>query len=422
MQNGGHCHPYAYGPNPAIAKFELETHNFLKHFVREHNIPCDWTSFTGVHAYLTEDTFAAATAAVENLEQRHPDLAAKVDLVTPSGSKKSGETLESLRVPTAKGAVVQLNAASLWPYKLVAWVLEQLLDRFPAPGFNLQTNTPVTGLRRQEQSSSSGSNPSGGGWVLTTPRGRITASTVLLCTNAYTSRLLPGFSDLIVPTRGQAAALIPPKTAATGGADEDLPVKLDHSYVFVGNYPEPVSVRDEYLAQRPLPGGELIFGGGRNYAWGHGIGEWRDDVIEQPVSKWLRGQLSPPLNLQPVGAEEPGYNLFLDPTFQWTGIMGYSRDGHPWVGAVPESLGGSGASGGLWVCGGYSGHGMPVTVLSARAVVEMMGGGSGDVPGAAPLPEEFRLTEERVRQARGRFEEVAKAHAGSFSMLFPRSL
>ena len=35
---------------------------------------------------------------------------------------------------------------------------------------------------------------------------------------------------------------------------------------------------------------------------------------------------------------------------EWTGIMGYSRDEDPWAGGVP-------GRDGVWVCGGYTGHG-----------------------------------------------------------------
>ncbi len=183
-----------------------------------------------------------------------------------------------------------------------------------------------------------------GTWLVRSPRGTVTAKTVLLCTNGYTSRLLPAFSDLIVPVRGQVAALIPQHKAS--GVD---PAQLEHSYVFLGNLPgEEVSTRDEYLTQRPLPNGELIFGGGRNSAKGLAVGVWRDDEVEEPVATWLKTHLSPPLDLRPGTGGKRGdaqAQETLDASFEWTGIMGYSRDSHAWVGAVPESLGGGGKEG-----------------------------------------------------------------------------
>ena len=83
--------------------------------------------------------------------------------------------------------------------------------------------------------------------------------------------------------------------------------------------------------------------------------------------------------------------------------MGYSRDRHAWVGAVPERLGGGGAEGGLWICAGYTGHGMPVAALSAREVVRQMVGGDevAAVKGEGRLPREFAVSEDRVVEARG---------------------
>lgn len=381
-QNGGHCQPFIYTADPVVAAFELETYHFLKNLVEENNIPCDWASFPGVHAALTQDVFDLAATAVKSLKSQHPGLGAQVDIADK-------DTLASLRVPAVKGAIVQKHAASLWPYKMVAWVIEELLATFPAPSFNLQTNTPVTDLKQRSD---------GGGWTLTTTRGRITAKTVLLCTNGYTSRLLPSFSDLIVPVRGQIAAVLPPRRSNT-----ETPAKLQHSYLFSGNYPP--RFREDYLVQRPLPIGELIFGGGRLMAKGLGVGEWRDDTIEKPVSTHLRGKLSPPLDLSPGTPytkrenheEEKG--ALLNATYEWTGVMGYSRDSRPWVGAVPKRLGGGGVNGGLWICGGYTGHGMPVAALAAREVVKQMTGSSA-THGDLEFPEQWRLTEARVESVR----------------------
>lgn len=370
-------------------------------------------SLSGVHAFLSKDMFEVAAADAQKLQQSHPELAAQLEVVYPSDSiSATGEkqTLASLRVPSAQGVVIQKKAASLWPYKLVAAVLERLITNHPPPTFNLQTNTPVTSLSRAE---------SGPGWTLTTPRGKITARQVLLATNGYTSHLLPAFSDLIVPVRGQIGAILPPRSELT---PSDLPAKLTHAYTFAASAGPAAAIpapRDDYLVQRPLPSGELIYGGGRRLARSLGVGEWRDDELEADVARYLRSELAPPLDLTPdldsdsdgqgkeevvgVGGEE---GRELEASFEWTGIMGYSRDHHAWVGAVPESLGGGGPEGGLWVCAGYTGHGMPAAALSAREVVRQMTAvgaeaAVGEGESEVKFPREFMLDEERVAKARG---------------------
>ena len=427
IKNGGHCQPFVYAQDPRIAAFELETFHFLKALVAENKIPCDWVTYSGVHAFLTQDLFDLASAAVSELKATHPGLGSQVELVGPSsaspaaadsnsGSSSSTPTLSSLRIPHAKGAVVQKHAASLWPYKLVSWVLEQLISDFPAPGFNLQNNTPVTSLKRR----------SDGTWLLRTPRGPLVAKTVLLCTNGYTSRLLPAFADLIVPVRGQVAALLPPPSLSR--EPKEAPAQLDHSYVFNGilSGEGGPSVRDEYLVQRPLPTGELVFGGGRNAAQNLAVGVWRDDEVEASVAKWLRTHLSPPLELRGGEDGKRGEVVVeeeLGASFEWTGIMGYSRDHHSWVGAVPESMGGGGRDGGLWICAGYTGHGMPVAPLSARAVVRMMAGEdlASVSGGEGGLPREFVLTEDRVKKARRGLMTVQERETKGFGSLFPAS-
>jgi glycine/D-amino acid oxidase-like deaminating enzyme len=357
-------------------------------------------SLPGVHAFLSKGMFDLAAAEVAQLQQSHPELGAQLEVI-PSSSPEGKQTLAALRVPSAHGAIIQKKAASLWPYKLVASILSRLIAAHPAPRFNLQTNTPVTSLARAD---------SGPGWTLTTPRGTITARRVLLATNAYTSHLLPAFSDLIVPVRGQIGALLPPKLQNPPGEPLPLPAKLTRSYVFAADpdHPGEPAPRDDYLVQRPLPRGEMIYGGGRRFARGLGVGEWRDDEVEGEVAAYLRGALSPPLDLASsssssssgAGGEGKGE---LEASFEWTGVMGYSRDQHAWVGAVPESLGGGGAEGGLFVCAGYTGHGMPAAALSAREVVRLMVGGGGETAeeGGVGLPGEFALDEERVTRARG---------------------
>jgi hypothetical protein len=82
--------------------------------------------------------------------------------------------------------------------------------------------------------------------------------------------------------------------------------------------------------------------------------------------------------------------------------MGYSRDDHPWVGKVPEKDG-------LYLCGGYTGHGMPNGTLCGKAVVDMvLGAESGQELDAVQaqmvekgdIPKSYILTKDRVDRAR----------------------
>ncbi|KAK0638831.1 FAD dependent oxidoreductase [Cercophora newfieldiana] len=383
-RNGGHCQPFLYGNAPAVAEFELENYRFLRDLVSSENIPCDWVDVTGVHGYLTPTLFNAAAATAERLKASHPHLAEGIDVVQPHDTKR----LRELRVPTVAGAIIQPRAASLWPYKLVSHILERLLRDFDdAVEFNLQTCTPVTSLTRLNGETALNA----GGWKVHTPRGTITTPKILLATNGYTSHILPAMTDLIVPVRGQISSLLP-----TGIHDVPVP-RLPHSYVFASQQTDSTPWRDDYMVQRPLSrggtanqggGGEFIFGGGRGLAANKGIAEYKDDEVEGAVAEFLRTELCPPLDLTTAQS-----GTQLKATFSWTGIMGYSRDAHPWVGPVPSRLGGGE---GMFVCAGYTGHGMPNGALCARAVVGMMRG--TDAKGG--LPGSYVVSEERVERVR----------------------
>ena len=206
--------------------------------------------------------------ALLTIQNTAPELARMMRLVT----KKS--ELESLRIPTAVGAVVTSIAARMWPYKFVSRILEDLLLSSNLSGtFNLQTLTPVESV-----------TPSTGDrWTIKTSRGSIIASKVVLATNAYTSHLLPNFADLIVPARGQMSALVP--FQSVGGTN-----RLKTSLGFMGDGV------DDYLIQRPNSrGGHLMFGGGRQH--GPSIGTTDDSVIEDKTAKYLRSRLIDALGL-----------------------------------------------------------------------------------------------------------------------------
>lgn len=374
-QNGGHCQPNTYIPPPHISHWELANFSFLRSFIALNNITCDWQDTQGVHGFYNKAIFDVAVLDAAANALLDPELAKQVRIVRPEDTEL-GYNFKDLRLnQSCVGAIVQENAASLWPYKLVCWVLEKLLEDFPVarsgdeatesskPTFNIQTLTPVTSI-------SPSKSGSGMGWWLQTPRGAIAADQVLLCTNAYTSHLLPSMTDLIVPVRGQMSALLPPR------ATSEQPLSGKYSYGFIGNASH-TSKQDDYLVQRPFRpsegdgdekgGGELMFGGGRGAATAFGMPSYRigdDSIIDNSVARYLRTSLNSELDINNENGE-------LKASHEWSGIMGYSRDGYPWVGQVPQEMLEDG-KGGLFVCAGFTGHGMANASLAARWCAQNM--------------------------------------------------
>ncbi|KAI0552158.1 FAD dependent oxidoreductase [Xylaria curta] len=385
-RNGGHCQPTVWDSVEEVARFELGTFDLIRDLVARHGVPCDWHVVGGIHAIYSQEVLEAAEKQIRRL-QKHPDLRDKAVLIT------SREELAANHVPDALGAIFQPNAAKLWPYKLVAWALERLLGEHGAAVFNLQTNTPVTRLERRGSSS----------WVAHTPRGEIRAREVLLAANGYTSYLLPGLTDVIVPVRGQICALEPPRDA----------IQLPHSYVWTKDASDQYLIHrgpdDTQIGAEGAEGTEriertgrkdrsLILGGERFAVPEGEEGISRDDAINPLVSRALHRGLHHAVKLLPD--EEPEREA-LRATYEWTGIMGYSRDSHPWVGRVPatvldETADSADVAEGLWISAAFTGHGMPVAPRCGIAVAEMMLGKKGGVE----LPAAWVPSHERITRAR----------------------
>lgn len=159
----------------------------------------------------------------------------------------------------------------------------------------------------------------------------------------------------------------------------------------------------EYLMQRPLNTRYTkdvkqcptwILGGARFTLPNAGYGLSDDSVIDQAANNFLHGRLQQVIdNAHDVDSEG------LHVTHDWTGILGYSKDGFPWVGELKE---------GLWLCGGYSGHGMPQAALCANLVAKAIklrlkstNGGNTSVRILEELlPKSMLITPERL-QANG---------------------
>ncbi len=162
------------------------------------------------------------------------------------------------------------------------------------------------------------------------------APRILVCTNAYAPLLFPSLDHLITPRRGQMLALRFPHSRA---------VRLDASYYF--------NHGSEYVRQTPPPpngDGTIVFGGCRTYHADREVG-YEDRTtpwVQDDIEKWVTELLG------------SGYEI----TARWAGTMGFSQDGLPIVGPVPEI---DQARKRIWFCGGFTGHGMSSGFLTAKS-------------------------------------------------------
>lgn len=274
-KNGGHCQPilFEHPHEPSIGHFELKNFHTLQDIIEEKQIDCEFYAQPGVRAIYSRGHLNDTELAILTMKDTAPELASMMRVV------QNRDELNSLRIPSAIGAVVTDIAARMWPYKFVARILEDLITSTKLKGtFNLQTLTPVEKISKEGNS---------GHVIVKTERGIIKTKKVVLATNAYTSHLLHDFADLIVPCRGQMSALIPFPSVA--GED-----RLKTSLGFMGDGV------DDYLIQRPNErGGHLMFGGGRQH--GRSVGVTDDSVIDDRTAHYLRGRLVEALNLPEGG-------------------------------------------------------------------------------------------------------------------------
>ncbi|KAF3911874.1 hypothetical protein AA313_de0209683 [Arthrobotrys entomopaga] len=351
--SGGHCKPslYAYprlqhlfddlGISETLTaiNFELRNLSLLTSYIRENGIDCDFHTLPSCDAYFDHESFSLAVGSIKLLRQHAPELADKLTVVTNKAA------LEELRVPTAVGAITIKNAAKLWPYKLVSYILKDLINN---RGLNLQTSTPVLAISTLNDGA-----PIPLHRVHTT-RGALTTPIVIHATNAFASHLVPAMRDVIYPVRAQMSSLKPPKSLT------EKP--LNHTYGLVDGE----RIKAEYLVQEDIradgSGGSFLLGGGRKYAKDQGVGVTDDNSVDPAVGKYLRSSVGKYFD------DECGYpsaDKMCDAKYMWSGIMGFSADERPWVGKVPGTEG-------QYILAGFEGHGMAYTTGSAQALAQIL--------------------------------------------------
>ncbi|HEX2647693.1 MAG TPA: FAD-dependent oxidoreductase [Candidatus Dormibacteraeota bacterium] len=151
------------------------------------------------------------------------------------------------------------------------------------------------------------------------------AGVVILATNAYTPALVRDVK--IQPTRAQMLATAPVATVVT-----DMPVYSHFGYRY----------------WRQLRTGEVLIGG------------WRDTSLE--TEKTLDDE--PTAEIQEhIDEALAGLRVTADVTHRWAGTMGFTESGLPMAGPLDGMPN-------LYICAGFTGHGMGFAFITAKQVAE----------------------------------------------------
>ncbi|KAF2717697.1 FAD dependent oxidoreductase [Polychaeton citri CBS 116435] len=375
-RNGGHTKAASYrsfleherelGLEEAVKIARLEYENIIAthRLAKEYGIQCDSNPCQTVDIIHSQTQLDEGKRAIARMRQvlGEGDPAAKYEIL------EDAEEVESrFLTPGALGAFTYF-AGSISAYAFAIGMLKVSLEQ----GLNLQTNTPAHSIERK-----------GDLWEVKTSRGMVSSPNVILATNGYTAHLLKSMQGVIVPLHGQVVAQRPGSRLPNGGS-------LDYTYSFIyeNGY--------EYMITRP-PGsrheGDMVIGGGLGKLPNDGesqYGNTDDTALSSTITFYLRDCTADYFG-DNWGEDHPHGRV----RKEWSGIMGASADGLPYVGSVPDSPG-------LWMSACFNGHGMVWCLKSAEALVAtLVGDRAEQIVIDRWFPRSARLTKERMSRKFG---------------------
>lgn len=169
--------------------------------------------------------------------------------------------------------------------------------------------------------------------VTYTDNGKFTSSMIVTALNGYSNQLFPYFNDKIYPTRGQILVM------------DKVP-----------RFMEGPCYANFYLDYfRQLPTGEMLIGGFRQLEkeTETGYSDHITEGIQNSLHNFIKEHLPQFQNKKVI--------------YRWSGIMGFSKDGEPMVGSLPDDSQ-------VFFLGGYTGHGLGLAFNTGKALVDTMFG------------------------------------------------
>ena len=229
-----------------------------------------------------------------------------------------------LRRPGRVGLMTD-HDASVHPVRWLTALAEALVDRGATIAEGVRVVQPI-GTR------------SDGQLALATTHGTVRAPAIVVAADGGLGSLVPYFAQRVRPRRLHMVATAPLATAHVA---------------------HPVYARYGYEYHQQLPDGRIVLGGFSDLDGpaSYSDREEANPVVHARLADYLRDDL---------GVDAPI-------THRWVGIVGYTDDQRPYVGAVPNHPG-------LYAMGGYCGTGNLTAWVGGRIVADLIAtGASSDV-------------------------------------------
>ncbi|KAF5377204.1 hypothetical protein D9615_006477 [Tricholomella constricta] len=450
-RNGGHITPLLYAEYTRLKEqYGVEAAKQIIRFRLAH-----LTEFLAVAAEegLLEDSQCREVEAFDVFHDPKTFQTAKTKLAEyradlPVESKdfriyEGDDAIKELQLSKDTAGCLSTRAGAVHPYRLFTGILSRLLREYSS-NFHLFTHTPCTAISSSAPAPNSAADASLLYSVIT-PKGVIHTPHVIHATNAWAAHLLPGMRGKIIPARGVMTAQRPQAGLGAPSTATDTWAGM-RSFVF---FPGDEAHIYDYLTQQraageeekekadgtcggyPPPEGEMMFGGGfaRGNAFLTEFGNADDREWHKKTGAHLKGALGKYFDVVGEAEAEKGKEEAERVKAVWSGILGMSVDGKPWVGRIPDKISGrcaprvgtepesltrgkmlSGpserlAAPGEWMAAGYTGEGMVHAWMSGKALACMVLGLDEETAGEAVsassvdlekwFPRSYRINEER---------------------------
>jgi glycine/D-amino acid oxidase-like deaminating enzyme len=316
---------------------------------------------------------------------------------------------------TVQGAiVVDSGCDTFWPAKFVYEIFDRLIQR---QGTEIHTNTTVLQVQRDTTS---------GIFQIETNRGIVHAKNVVHCSNAWIGGLVPEMAGVIQPVLNTVVSTVPQETppllrrlrgddGSEGEGEGEGEGGSNGENTNVVQRRTGMDLQPGYHYWHQRENGRIILGGFRNNRPDRGVGVFDDGPASAEDIDYASTFLHD-LGFFPDNKNEGKKKKKLKLEHAWTGIIGWSMDGMPFVGpwSTTDQSAGAGAGANVtggdvgdvgdvgkeYICAGFSGHGMTQTWLCGRSIAESIAGGERLDTRGGYFPTEMLLpTSDRIENA-----------------------